>query len=461
MAKIDNDYTITFKDLQDYVYDWFYDKRYRDMTRAYHDALDAMVTNQLKRFDFFEKELHKDKELIQSIRRIINEQLVNEYYTRQYVNKYANKDSARKVYDMMDKQVGYREIFLNIPEKSTKQQIKSIKQKALEIKTEIENGKDFGKLAKLYSQDTTSFSGYTRHIGWEQAISNPIHRVIFKLDAGDVRVLIANDGFHIVKVTNIGKIKVKPFNDIKNEIINKLKNAYYNKTLEEYEHDKNKLIDENRLTWNEKALQQIVKWSKNPQFYEKMYKDTLPNAIAHNNFTILTYSEGNIDLKEYFRLLNNVLIPKSADNTTDEDIKRFILEAIRTDKIVKKAKTLGLENNIFHARTANPVLQNKIAYLYNVAVIDSQIPGPTDEMLHTFYKQQKDSLYYQLKKVNIYAMIFSEEQKAKDVMQRIKNGTPFEEITGRYLVKTFIRDRDGNIKTFKSAENALFRQSCI
>ncbi len=454
VATYGDDYTITLDELKEYVYAWYYDKKYRDPVQAYKVALDPMVTNEIKRIDFFAIGLDKNEELLQHIRRTINEELVTEYYTLKYMNKYVNEDFAKVVYKIMDKQVGYQEIVLEIPEDASKKQIETIQNIALDIKTEIENGRNFDDLSSLYSKNISSGTNNSeKYAGWQQAASNPADSIVFNLNPGDVRILYSPDGYHIVKVTDIIKIKLEPFDTIKDEILPKIKNAYYGKYYNKYKVDKEKLIDKSTLEWNENALIQIKKWSEIPRFYRNEYKETIQDAIGKNNFTILTYSEGRVDLKEYLRLLDEVLIPQTpADEVQVEDLKTFILEAIRTDKIIMKAEALDLRKNIFHCRTKNPVLRNQIAFLYNVAVVDSQIPKPTTEMLQEFYDQQKDSLYYQLEKKNIYAMIYSDEQKAKEVMQKISSGTPFEKISGRWFVKTFIRNRNGEIESYLSQE---------
>ena len=96
VAKINNNYTITFDELTKYVNDWLYDKKYMVKSEAYTNALNAMITNQLKRIDFFEKGLDKDSELIQRINRIINEEMVSEYFETQYLGKYANDENAKR-----------------------------------------------------------------------------------------------------------------------------------------------------------------------------------------------------------------------------------------------------------------------------------------------------------------------------------------------------------------------------
>jgi hypothetical protein len=68
-------------------------------------------------------------------------------------------------------------------------------------------------------------------------------------------------------------------------------------------------------------------------------------------------------------------------------------------------------------------------------------------------------MYYQLEKINIYVMNFSENEKADDAIQKIKSGTPFEKISGRWLVKTYVIDRKGNYQSFKSKEQPYLAEA--
>ena len=464
VARIGNDYTITYNDLRKYVFDAFYNRRYKDESEAYKQALNAMITNQLKRNDFFERGLDKNKDLIQDIRRVINEELEIEYFNKQFLGKYTSDEFALKTYKTMGKKVLYKQIVLQKPEEATPQQLDSLEKKAIEIKTEIEQGKDFDKLISQYSQYITSSNSKvnTSQVEWEQSMFNPVDNVIFGLNIGDVRIIEAYNAYHIVKVMEIKKVDLEPFNKIKNKIIAKLKKGYLNTSYEEYDTAKKKLVDSAILMWNQKALNQLVEWSKIPNFYIEIYKDTLQYAISHNrNLTILTYSNGKVDFKEYLRLLNDILIPRDTRNMTEKDFKHYIIEAIRTDIIVKKAKALDLEKEIFNSSTANPVLQYQIVRLYNKAVVESQIPETSFQNLHKFYEEQKDSLYYQFEKKIFYVMIFPQKEKAIEVKGKIKDGIPFEKITGRWLVKSYIRDRDGNIKSYMSDEKPLLGETAF
>lgn len=459
VVKYDNNHSVTINELQKYIKDWLYYKKYDNRSDVYNNALRNMVTLQLKRIDFFEKGLDKDEELIQSISRIINEGLISEYFKTQYLDKYANEETAKEIYKNMDKEVVYQLIELNKPENASKKQLDSLQEKALAIKSEIDNGEDFGSLAKKYSHNKISLenNGYMPPLDWKQSISNPVNKIIFGLNKNDISVLNTDNSLLIVKISDIDKIHVEPFDSVKTKIISDLKKINANTNLDEYEKDKKELIDENSLKWNEIALKQIVQWSSIPNFYTDGYQKTFKNALENgDNKIILTYNTGKVDYKEFLRLLNNILIMKNYDNINKETIKKFILEAVRTDLIVKKANSLDLKKNIFNAYTNDLALKNQIVSLYNQVEVEAKIPEATDEALNQFYKKNENTLYYQLEKRNLLVMVFPTEVDAKKALKKINDGTPFEKVTGRYLVKTYIKERNGEIKSFSSKEKPTF-----
>ena len=53
-------------------------------------------------------------------------------------------------------------------------------------------------------------------------------------------------------------------------------------------------------------------------------------------------------------------------------------------------------------------------------------------------------------------MVFPTKDEAEDAFNKIKQGIPFEKVTGRYLVKTYIKDRDGEIKSLRFGEKPVF-----
>lgn len=455
IAEIGDNYTINFEDLRKYVTANFYNKMYRDQSEAYNKALDVMIMNQLKRIDFVAKDLQNDEKLLNSIRRTINEELIVKYFNSQFLGKYTSDEYVQKVYENMAKEVRYKQIVLYKPENATENNILDLKKKVTDIKTEIDQGKDFSEMVHLYSQHTESAKndGLAPSLRWKNRIANNLFNYIFYQPVNDVLILETNREFYIVKITEINKLDVEPLEKLRKEIIADLEKDYMEKSLKEYDEMKEKLVDESSFVWNQQALNQIVNWSKIPNFNEDKYKKTIEQAIANGeNPVILKYSDRKIDFKEYLRLVNEILLPTGSVDIKEKNMKDYIIEAIRTDLVVKKAKELKLDKDIFDPNTTNTVIQYKMVQLYNQLFIDSQVPEPSEMDLHKFYEDQKDSLFYQLAKVNIHAVVSSNKAEVDKMWEQIKQGKTFNDVTKNFLVKTFIKTRDGQIKSYLSPE---------
>jgi hypothetical protein len=179
------------------------------------------------------------------------------------------------------------------------------------------------------------------------------------------------------------------------------------------------------------------------------------------NLIILKHTAGIVDFKELNHLLDDILIIRKAGPFSETDIKKFILDAVRTDLIVKKAKDLNLERDLFCIGTTNFILRHVIVRAYNNQMIEKQIPEANDDALMKFYQANKDSLFYQLEKSNIYAIIAPDRKTLEDLKSKIDLNIPFEKLTDRILVRAFIRDRDGVVKSYLSKEKPLLGEAAL
>ena len=337
VAKIGQDYNVTFKDLSQYVVDWNYNLRFRNKRIAYKNGLDALIKNQMKRFDFFERGFNKNKDLMKSMNRIINEELTVDYFNQNFNSKYVSEKNALDAYKLMDKEVIYYQIVLPLHGDEKKGILDSLKTKALKIQNDISKAKDVEKFVKKYSSKNVKDDN-PKKVAWEQSIRDPVGNVVFNLKKGFTRVIESIDGYYIVKVTDIKKINLEPFEKIKNDIITKLKNIYFPIYEEEFHKIKNGFVDESTLKWNERGLDIIAEWSNIPKFYSDAYEDTIQNILKKGgNFEILSYNKSLIDLNEFLRLLNEAVIMNPEGKIDVAIVKKYILEAVRTDYLIKKA----------------------------------------------------------------------------------------------------------------------------
>ena len=451
VARLDKNYLVTLNDLQQHIADWRYERRFRDKSAMYRNALKEMITDRLRVFDFFDRKLNENQELMKNVRPVINNELINIFFDKNFVEKYANEKTAAKAYKEMDKKIICNDLTLQMPEHPKNEELDSLRMIALEIEAGLSKNNDIMDLIRSHSlKDIKQVD--KREVTWSETMIDPVANAIFGLKKGFTRVIESADGFHIIKVLDIKQIKLQPFEKMKDKIVSQLKKGYNAASNKAYDDFRLGLVDKGSVKWNQSGLDQLIKWSsENEKLYRGAYKDTMNNAIRNgNNFEMLSYNNGKVDLKEFLRLLEAVVLLNPDTYLSSLNVKEFILDAVYDNNVVMAAIKNGLDNKLINPYTQNLVIADRLLYLFNQAVIEGSIPKATPEALNRFYEEHKDPTFYQLKKVFIYARVYSDSAKAAADINEIRNGTPFEKVSNSMLVKIFIRERDGRLKVYRT-----------
>lgn len=449
VAEINGRQKIDFRELNKFYDDYMYDKRFpEDKLKGYKEALKQLIRNKRMEIDFVETGMYKDSSLIKKMQRSINEEIVSDYFKKEYLSQYINDEAIRNYYDNMSRKVEYKQIVLDKPRNASAWEADSLRNEVMQIKQKLNNGASFDEMVARYSNGDDD--GSMPPITWKNSVSSPVIQTIYNMNKGGIRALGTSRAYYIVKVENVSKVDVPPLEQVRDQVRENLRNLYLDKSLKEFSRDKDKTVPKDSVEWNPAAMAKLIKWARQDGFYDGIYKDTLQQAIDRgDNFTILTYPGGKLDLKYYLHLLNDVLVPGKDSDLAEDEYKRYILEALRTDNIIKKAKKMGLDNQVLTKEDLSEPMRARYRNIYAQEHIMSKIPEPTDQALHKFYEQEKDSSLYQLAKVNLYAKIFDDKAAAKEMMSKIQDGQSFKEAANRhYKVKTFIRNREGRIENF-------------
>lgn len=451
IAEVGNGYEIDFPRLQRYHSDHEFGARFPDSeTNGYEETLEILITNRLKHVDFFATGMHKDSTLRREIQRIVSEELFNEYFAENYLSEYINEESILAYYEGMKKELFYRQIVLpksmgesDADRRETDDTIDDILQAA-------SKGEDFDKLMDLYSRESSSASeNGSRSVKWNPDQYNPLFNQLYELEEGEIKVLETSASILVIKIDKVEKQDIPSFNQIRGEIENSLRKTHMNRAAQEFEEEQKNRVNRDQIEWNRGNLEQLVAWMEKSGFFPDGYKNILQNALTEgNNFTILTYPYGSVDVAEFKRLLDEVLIMRSSSNISVESLQNFLVEALRRDHIVKKAENMGLDENILSVDRQSPTLRNQILRLYNREKIDANIPTPDEQNLQDFYEAHKDSLFYQLPRVRIFAHVYGDSSEAVDALERFKTGTRFEELEPSYLVRSFRKNREGRIEAY-------------
>jgi peptidyl-prolyl cis-trans isomerase SurA len=127
-----------------------------------------------------------------------------------------------------------REIFLSTKGK-TPAQIAEIQKKIDGIRQRIENGDDFGQLAKLYSEGSTAQQGGELGAFTRGQLAKPLEDAVFKLQHNQMTPVIrTTNGFELLQVEQHYQAGIQPLDAVETEIENKIYEQRIYPALREY-----------------------------------------------------------------------------------------------------------------------------------------------------------------------------------------------------------------------------------
>jgi peptidyl-prolyl cis-trans isomerase D len=295
-------------------------------------------------------------------------------------------DEIKRYYDSkkdtfkIPKQVRVRDILIKAGPQDTPDQLEAKKKKAEEILEKGKKTKDFGSLAKQYSEAENASKG--GDLGWIQKgmLGEQIESILFSMKSGDLTgVLAARDGFHILKIEEVKEEKQKSFEEVKDQILQALKkekakaeasrkadDAFYSlfrsRDLEGYSRDKDVPI---KSTGFVKEGDEIPDIGKNPLFYSSAFSLKLgeisPVVSIPPNFYILKLvnkKDSRIPpLNEVKEEVTRKVIGTKAEEKAHQ-VAEDLLNQIRTGKNIREVareKSYPLEETGFFTRTAGVV----------------------------------------------------------------------------------------------------------
>ncbi|NLT52156.1 MAG: hypothetical protein GXX85_14730 [Ignavibacteria bacterium] len=458
VAEYDDTNFVKFEELAKYVSDWQFNLKYRDKFVSFKYAVNEMIINKIKRLDYFDKKMDTCSNVIKNLGLTVNDELTVKYYERKFLNKYTNEEFTKKIYNVMDRVVYFQEIEIEKQNDKNSEKVKRIEDIIEKIRIDVDNGKSIKESIKKYKNEikVVKIQEAETNIIWKHSIIDPVNNKIFNSNEGKAIAFSTPVSYRIVKITRIEKIKIDSYENVKDEIIEECIKNYDELCFEDYKKYKISLIDTTSLKWNDDEIMKLTNYAKNPLFFINAYEETLSKEILNGNKRILTHRAGYVDYKYLKYLVSNVYTIKNPMELNEEQIKQFIIDAITTEIITQEAINMGLQTELFANYEDNMPLRYKILQIYNKVEIENKIPEINDKRRLEFYKENMDSIFYQLNKVNFLVMVFDNANEAKQIFERINSGTTFEKALNRYLVRTYIKSKNGEIKSVLKNDKPIF-----
>jgi peptidyl-prolyl cis-trans isomerase SurA len=189
------------------------------------EAFKAALASQGLTFEQYRAQLQEQLERLRLVSMEVRSKIqVGESEMRDYYEANLAKYSEEESFHA-------RHIFFRISEKAPAEEIKRAMTTALMVLAEAKSGKDFVELAKSYSEDPAARKdGGDLGIFKKGDMLPELEQTILAMKTGEVSELVVTPaGFHIIKLEERIKGKVKPFESVKVEI----EDAIYRKKSDE------------------------------------------------------------------------------------------------------------------------------------------------------------------------------------------------------------------------------------
>jgi peptidyl-prolyl cis-trans isomerase D len=262
-----------------------------------------------------------------------------------------SSDEIKRYYDLRKntfktpKQVRVRDILIKAGPQDTPDQVEAKKKRAEETLEKAKKTKDFGSLAKQYSEGENASKG--GDLGWVQKgmLGEQIESILFSTKSGDVSgVLAGKDGLHIFKIEEVREEKQKSLEEVKDQIFQTLKkekakaeasrkadDAFYSlfrsRDVEGYAREKDVPI---KTTGLFKEGDEIPDIGKNPLFYSSAFSLKLGEISPV------------VDIPPNFYLLKSVN-KKDSRIPTLEEVKEDVTRKVVGVKAEEKARQVAEE----------------------------------------------------------------------------------------------------------------------
>jgi len=281
-----------------------------------------------------------------------------------------------------------------------------------EVVDKLEDGADFGNLAKEYSHDRQSGS-HGGYLGWiEQGQTPPaFDSIAFSLSPGDISPAFKTRyGYHVIRIFNY---RDSSYLELDDQLYERLGNGLESKARTDYANSfLDSLREESELKYNEPLLKKELSSFKPGDWV----------AIIDKYDTVFSY--------EFTEAAMNYQMVNRLPDLKPEDKKKAMERTLNHHVLAAEAHKLGYfesENIEKKGREYESQLR-KQHYRWTH---QPEEYSPTDEEVKAYYDAHRDE-YYSEKPLKVKHILFQDSLKAEEIRKKIEDGADFDEMAMKY-----------------------------
>ncbi|MBU2491361.1 MAG: peptidylprolyl isomerase [Bacteroidetes bacterium] len=322
--------------------------------------------------------------------------------------------------------------------------------KIKDIKTKLENGEDFGELAKNYSDDKGSaVNGGSLGPFQRRTMVRPFDEAAFKLNIGEVSDIVKTDyGYHIIKVTD--EQKYPSFNEDRENLLKLYKQIRYPIDLSNYI---NSLKDQFNYMLNTGFIDYLDEINDTVKFDSFYFNTQLHKSVGDS--TIFKYDNQKVTFDS---LVSYVLSDKQFTGKLIN--KSSVIPAVdklsEKHMIIKKVSVLDDEDPEF-----SKLMSDYKNGLYIFKIQEEEIWNKINldsARVYDYYKQNSDK-YFVPDRVDYSEIFINDSVKAFAIFKVIQSGGNFEQIAENENDRPALKSKKGRVGIVNADLNSISKKA--
>ena len=413
--------------------------------------LDEMINRRIKVLSSYELRLDEDSTVVDRIKPILIQQLINRLYQTEIVDPIVKESNIREFYIRTGKSVVVRNVLFKLSPKAEPEKDDSVRTKAEEVLDRIRAGEDFVSLASKFSEDESSAKGggMLGELSWTKT-NDPILKTIFSLEVGGISELVKNDkGYNILRVEEIRDKERKPYKQAREEIKQILireNQTLFSKKAQEYW---NEVMRENHLQWCMEELALLTERLKLfPNPLREVLLDSLENLNESEKSVVLVRIKGgDFTIRDFLKRIETFPKRRRINVVRSEILKSMIEQWLIGELLSEKAIQKGLDKDRDVINGVKKTLEQEMINLLIQREVVGQI-DPSEEELREYYEVNKEEKYSVPEKVKVQEVLVKDKKLADKVARMARIGGDLGRLAQEYTERPRYKEKKGIMDYF-------------
>ena len=409
-------------------------------------ALDLMVERELKlqlarKAGYYERE-----EFLNRFDRLMRHALIQELHERAIIRKVIDEDRIRDTYERQGTEVQASHILISWTDDST-----AVRERAREIRSEIESGLDFDEAVVKYTEEPggADRQGSLGWFTWGRMVM-PFQEACWNLEVDELSQPVETSfGVHLIKLTGRRQIEVRPsFEDAREQVEASLRRALQQEIAEAGMAFTEGLRERYHLVIPDETVNELTTAMNTSKDEEHLYVRNIMEKLVESGWagrSVAHWDGGELGMEELAEWCVQFSSPRTPFES-NEDVREILSNAALFPLLEMRAREDGLDQDEELLEQVQKQIDGVVLTAYRNEVL-SPDSGISDEDVAAYYNEHPDD-YMDPAKVRVQEVYLKDKEQAERVAREAKSGANFSALARKHTARPGKAGTDGALEPF-------------